>query len=371
VANSPLAKRARGLLQSIKKISFTLDTHIPEKSWINSGLLTTVRFIQPPEFPFLKGDFISRYSGRNVGKDKCEGEKDKVRGLWQGNTMTMKTFAEILLRGMSQVFLLNNVATGILFFAAIGYSSWFMGIGAMIGVLVGTFSARLLKYDSNDIQQGLYGYNGALVGLAIICFFGFNLPSVLALVFGAALSSIIRKGMSAWKVPPYTTPFIISTWIVMSLLIIFNIIPLQAARLSDARNVEIIPAVTKGMGQVMFLENVIAGIIVFVGILVSSRITACYALLGSSIGVAVAFASSFPLNMINIGMFGFNAVLCGIAFSGKKWTSLILAMASGIISVFMMYGIMKLGTITLTAPFVVSTWLVLLISRRVGAKHLL
>ncbi len=283
----------------------------------------------------------------------------------------MKIFAEILLRGMSQVFLLNNVTTGILFFAAIGYSSWFMGIGAIIGVLVGTFTALLLKYDRKDIQQGLYGYNGILVGLAIICVFGFNLVSVLALVFGAALSSIIRKGMSTWKVSPYTAPFIISTWIVMSLLIIFNIIPLQAGDMPEARHVDIIPAVTKGIGQVMFLENFIAGIIVFIGILVSSRIAACYALLGSSIGIAVAFASSFPLNMINIGMFGFNAVLCGIAFSNRKWTSLILATVSGIVSVFMMYGITKLGIITLTAPFVLSTWLVLLISRRVGAKQLL
>jgi len=110
----------------------------------------------------------------------------------------------------------------------------------------------------------------------------------------------------------------------------------------------------------LFLEDVIAGIIVFIGIFVSSRISAFYALLGSSIGVVVAFVSSFPLNMINIGVFGFNAVLCGIAFSSKKWTSLILATVSGIVSVFMMYGIMKLGVITLTSPFVISTWLILL-----------
>lgn len=327
--------------------------------------------IQSPESRFLEGTFISRYIGRNVGKDTCEGEEDAVRELWRGNTMDMKTFAVILLRGMSQVFLLNNVATGILFFAAIGYSSCFMGIGAFIGVLVGTSTALLLKYDRNDIQQGLYGYNGILVGLSIINFFGFNLPSVLALAFGAALSSIIRKGMSVWKVPPYTAPFIISAWIVMSLPIIFNIVPLRAGGVPEARYVDIIAAVTKGMGQVVFLENIVAGIMVFIGILVSSRISACYALLGASIGVVAAFASPFPLNMINSGMFGFNAVLCGIAFSNRRWTSLILATVSGMVSVFMMYGIMKLGVITLTAPFVLSTWLVLLFSQRVRAKHLL
>ena len=283
--------------------------------------------------------------------------------------MNIKTFTEILLRGMSQIFLLNNVTTGILFLAGICYNSRLMGVGAIIGVLIGTLTALFLKYDKNDIRLGLYGYNGALVGLALICFFGFSIPSVIALIFGSMLSSIIRKVMSTGKLPPYTAPFIISTWIVMSLLIIFDIIPLQAAHVPDARNVEIIPAVSKGMGQVIFQENIISGIIVFIGIFVSSRISAFSALLGSSIGVVVPFVFSFPLNMINIGMFGFNAVLCSIALSNKNWNSVILATGSGIVSVFITYGIMHLGIITLTAPFVLSTWLILLLNKIIKSAH--
>lgn len=277
--------------------------------------------------------------------------------------MNIKNFAEIILRGISQVFLVNNVTTGILFLAGIFYNSRDMGIGAIMGVFVGTFTALFLKYDTDDINQGLYGYNGALVGLAIVCFFGLNIPSVIALLLGSGLSSVVRKIMSTWKLPPYTAPFVISTWIVMFFLVTFKIIPLQAAPLSNAINLEIIPAVSKGIGQVMFQENVISGTILFIGILVSSRLSALYALLGALIGVVVAFVSSLPLSMINIGLFGFNAVLCGIAFSNKKWNYVILAMASSVVSVFITYGIMNLGIITLTAPFVISTWLFLLLEK--------
>jgi len=280
--------------------------------------------------------------------------------------MNTKNFAAIVFRGISQVFLLNNVTTGILFLVGIFYNSWIMGIGAIIGVFVGTFTALLLKYDKNDIEQGLYGYNSALVGLAIVYFFGFNIPSVIALFLGSILSSMMRKVMSTWKLPPYTAPFIISTWIVMFFIVTFKIVPLQAAPLSNASNLEIIPAVSKGIGQVMFQENIISGIIVFVGILVISRISALYALLGSSLGVIVSSAFSFPLNMINIGLFGFNAVLCGIAFSDKKWNYVILAAASSVVSVFITYGIMNLGIITLTAPFVISTWIILLLKKNLN-----
>ena len=276
--------------------------------------------------------------------------------------MTVKHFAEIVFRGISQIFLLNNVITGILFLAGAFYNSWLIGIGAVIGLLAGTFTALLFKYKRDDINNGLYGYNGALVGLATVYFFGFSMPSVIALFFGAVLSSIIMHFMIKRKFPPFTAPFIISTWIVMAIVLTLKIMPLKATQLPNASNVEIIPALSRGIGQVMFQENIFTGIILFIGILVCSRISALYALLGTGIGVVVAFMCSFPLSMITAGLFGFNGVLCGIALSGKKWHHGILAIASIVVSVFVMFGMSRLGIITLTAPFVISAWLVLLVS---------
>ena len=276
--------------------------------------------------------------------------------------MAIKNFAEIVLRGISQIFLLNNVITGILFLAGAFYNSWLIGIGAVIGLLAGTFTALLFKYKRDDINNGLYGYNGALVGLATVYFFGFNMPSVIALFFGAVLSSIIMHCMIKRKFPPFTAPFIISTWIVMAIVLTLKIMPLKATQLPNASNLEIIPALSRGIGQVMFQENIITGIILFIGILVCSRISALYALLGTGIGVIVACVCSFPLSMITAGLFGFNGVLCGIALSGKKWHHGILAIASIVVSVFVMFGMSRLGIITLTAPFVISAWLVLLVS---------
>ena len=276
--------------------------------------------------------------------------------------MAIRNFAEIILRGISQIFLLNNVITGILFLAGAFYNSWLIGIGVIIGVLTGTVTALILKYKRDDINQGLYGYNGALVGLATVYFFGFNMPSVIALFFGAVLSSIIMHCMIKRKFPPFTAPFIISTWIVMAIVLTLKIMPLKATQLPNASNLEIIPALSRGIGQVMFQENIITGIILFIGILVCSRISALYALLGTGIGVVVSFMCSFPLSMITAGLFGFNGVLCGIALSGKKWHHGILAIASIVVSVFVMFGMSRLGIITLTAPFVISAWLVLLVS---------
>lgn len=282
--------------------------------------------------------------------------------------MSTRNFAEIIFRGISQVFLLNNVIAGILFLIGIFYNSRAMGVGAVIGVLTGTSIALLFKYKQSDIQQGLYGYNSTLVALATIYFFGFNISSIAAAVFGSILSTIIMQRMMRWRLPPYTAPFIISTWILMSVLLSLDIIPMQILPLPIAHTIEIIPAVSKGIGQVMFQENTVTGIIFFIGILVSSRISAFYTLLGVLLGAIVALACSLPLNMVNVGLFGFNAVLCGIAFSRKKWSSLILAVMSITASVFMIYGMANSGMIALTSPFVISTWLALLVEK--GIKRM-
>lgn len=277
----------------------------------------------------------------------------------------LKNFVVIIFRGISQVFLVNNVITGILFLIGIFYNSCSIGIGAIIGVLVGTLTALFLKYDKNDIDQGLYGYNGTLVGLAIVCFFGLNIPSIIAIFFGSILSSILMRVMSTWRIPPYTAPFIVSTWIALLLLVKLSSIPLQIVPLPNADTLKIIPAVSKGIGQVMFQGDTITGMIFFIGLLISSRISALYALLGSVLGVAVASVFSFPLTMIHIGLFGFNGVLCGIAFSNKKWNYAIAAIASVVISIFITYGIINLGIIGLTSPFVISTWITLLLNNKV------
>ena len=76
--------------------------------------------------------------------------------------------------------------------------------------------------------------------------------------------------------------------------------------------------------MVMLQASVITGILFFIGILINSRISAVYALAGSTIGLLTYYCFPSLINLINIGIFGFNGVLCGIAFSDKKGILLFL-----------------------------------------------
>ena len=282
--------------------------------------------------------------------------------------MNVWNFLKIFFRGISQIMLVNNVITGILFLIGIFYNSWLMGIGAITGDLIGTFTAVLLKYNKNDIDNGLYGYNSALVGLAIIYFFGFNVSSIIAVIIGAVLSTIVMRSIRKTSAPAYTAPFIISTWILIVIILKFHIIQLKTIQTPTADNLEIISAFFNGIGQVMFQENVITGIIFLIGLIVYSRISTLYAVVGTATGIAIGFIFSFPINMLNMGLFGFNGVLCGIVFSNKNWYHMIITLISIIISSFIIYGMINLSIIALTSPFVLSTWLILIINNLLKNK---
>ena len=65
-----------------------------------------------------------------------------------------------------------------------------------------------------------------------------------------------------------------------------------------------------------------------------------------------------------MGLMGYNGVLCAIALGDKTLKSLVWASCSVLLSVVLQIIGMDLGITTLTAPFVVSVWVIM------GIQHL-
>lgn len=287
----------------------------------------------------------------------------------QGRKMKTINFLRIILRGIGQVMLQNNAITGLLFLIGIFYNSWIMGSGAIIGVITSTITAVILKYDKKDIHNGLYGFNGTLVGIALPFFFDASALLIGLIILGSILSSLVMNFMHEKKILPYTFPFIISTWALIILIKSFDLIPQQTQELVKVTNLQIISSLTMGFGQVMFQASIITGIIFFVAVLINSRLSAIYGLTGSILGALIGFLISAPLNLLNIGIFGFNGVLCGIAFADTKKYSYLFALVSIVISVLIIYGFLTFNLIALTAPFVFATWITLFLRKRILKRN--
>jgi urea transporter len=299
---------------------------------------------------------------------------------------------DTLLRGIGQVMFQNNPLTGLLFLVGIFVNSLKFGGAALLGVAASTLAAYLLGADRGLIRNGLFGFNGVLVGIGLAFFLEFDFLLAVYIVLGAVVSTIVMMALSnllsPWDMPALTAPFVLTAWLLLFAVYQFARIrpspliapvPLepQAAVQTQLRELatgaggltvaNLAHGFFRGVGEVMFQDNLLTGVIFLVAILVNSRVSAAFAALGSALALLTALAVGADGFSIYHGLYGFNAVLCAIALGGLffvlTWKSTVYALLAVVFSVPVFAAIAVLlspiGMPALTAPFVLTTWLFL------------
>ncbi|MDM1555814.1 urea transporter [Chryseobacterium indologenes] len=279
-------------------------------------------------------------------------------------------FLDHILKGIGQIMLQENRWTGLLFLIGIFMGSWQCGIAVLLSTAAGTFTAIKLKYSQSEINAGLYGFSAALVGVALAFLFETTILIWVLIIVGGVLAAIIQHFFIQKKIPVFTFPFIVITWILVFALHHFTHIP-PSAMLSA----EVIPSkyddfltCTNGFGEVIFQGGVLSGIIFFLAVFISSPIAALYGLAASILGAGLSQLNGEPIKEIHMGLFGFNAVLSAIVFSGVKKTDglwvLIAVLLTIIIDDLLIdnHCLDAMGGV-FTFPFVAGTWITLLIQK--------
>jgi urea transporter len=247
--------------------------------------------------------------------------------------------ADWTLRGISQVVFQNNLLTGLVILGAIFYNSGAYGVSCILGTVTATVTAFLLVADRNLIKGGLYGFNGALLGIGLNAYLSRNFTAgqypewrlYLYIVFGAAFTTVIFAALldtfGLAKVPALTAPFVLAAWLSIFAVLRFSHFhpgPLLIASLPHPFTgpthaytwTTWYKGVGKGIGEVFFQDNWITGYAILFGIFLNTRIGAFMALLGSVLAVGTAIVLGAPEATIQLGLYGFNAVLTAIALGG-------------------------------------------------------
>lgn len=277
-----------------------------------------------------------------------------------GYLQTIYQEMKTLLLGFSQVFLLQSALSGALILAGLFCNSWQLALLALLGCLVSRAVASLWRDTKSEIADGLYGFNGTLVGIAIGVYWEISWLSILLLVIGAALSTWLARAFRRHaQLPGLTAPFIIAVW---ALLLVSLLAPQGVGLLDSAAQLEegqplwrrLGVALGDSVGQVMFQANVLTGILFFLATAWESRRKALYALLGALIPMLVI--PFVPEAVWREGLLGYNAVLCAIYWAGTGERRLLYALLSVVLSVLLELLALYAGLIPLTAPFVLSVW---------------
>jgi urea transporter len=132
--------------------------------------------------------------------------------------LSVGSFLNACLRSISQVFLINNNMTGIIFIVALLASSVYAALFAVAGAIVAVAIASFLGANPADMSSGLYGFSPVLTAIALGCvFFEPSWRVALFAMFGTVVSVITQGALNAaiapLGVPTFTAAFVFVTWL--------------------------------------------------------------------------------------------------------------------------------------------------------------
>ncbi len=297
-------------------------------------------------------------------------------------------FVDINLRGIGQVMFQDNPLSGALFLAAIAWGAHAAGapeiaIGGVIAVVVATLTAQWLRVEKASLNAGLYGYNGVLVGLALATFIAPGPLLWVYVILGAAVSVVVMLGTARVTKPwggALTFPFVLTTWLL--LLATYGFAGLAGTALPAADVVapfESVAATRLGVGdfvqgvllsisQVFLKGSAVAALLLLAGLAVNSLAAAVFALGGAVLAVIVAHLFGAESDLITGGLLGFSPVLTAIALGTVFYlpsARVVVYAALGTVFTVIAQAALNVALTpfaipTLTAPFVLVSWLFLL-----------
>ncbi len=245
-----------------------------------------------------------------------------------------------ILNSYAQVFFSDNKLFGFILLL-ITFVDKYAGIYGLVSVLTTIGIAHFLGFSPNKISKGYYGFNSLLAGLGLGIYFQpgliLLLVVIMAGIFTLFISVALEGILGKYGLPYLSMPFVLSLWAFMLASRDFQALGLsergiytlnEIYRLGGFRAVRFYswwaelglpPAVRSyflSLGAILFQQNVFAGLLMAIGLLIYSRIAFSLSLLGFF--TAFLFYKLIGASFTEVGYsyIGFNYILSAIALGG-------------------------------------------------------
>ena len=279
------------------------------------------------------------------------------------------------LRSFSQVIFINHPLSGALLLLAFLLQSPWMALLALVGMAAANTVSRLLNLGQTLREQGIHGFNGALVGCAaaVLSESSSLFDAALVAIFVAVGGGLTTVMIELWRrrfhrrgdPPALTLPFCLTTWGLV--VLVSPRIPDSIETVRAAASTSTLPALALGIphsfGQVFLCSDLASGWLVLLAVAVASPMAAALGTCGAGIGMITALASGTDPAAIAQGLWGYNGVLVAIALGGifhaPGVRSLVIALIGVALASLLqaMQGRWIGNLPPLTLSFVLTTWI--------------
>lgn len=214
-------------------------------------------------------------------------------------------------KGTGQVIFLNSDESGKILLASLAFGDPLTAAMAGLGSFSSSVVAKYTNLDTNMYENGLYSYNGCLVGCAAAVFFcpGSVLGASALTVVGATTSTFVTASLSKSisGMPQWTLAFNLVT---LTALLRSPPTPSPDALVPAATSaLDLFLSPLVGLSQIFVVESVLSGAGVLLAIGIYSPQLAGHALMGSAVGCVSGVLLGAPVGDIAAGLWGYNSAL--------------------------------------------------------------
>lgn len=279
-----------------------------------------------------------------------------------------------ILRGVSQVFFLRNSLTGLLLVVGLALTDPRLAVLVVLGSTVQS-AAAWIAGPRELVEDGLMGYNGALVGAAASLSMTRLNDTALSLnmtVIGALacipVHLILRRlfetaPLRRFDLPVVTAPFCIVAGLLFGVL--QPIIEPGPITTSDAAGHGSLLGVFNAFAEVMLADGLLTGLLILVALLVGSWAIGLWGLLGAVLALLLGLLITGDMIPVSTGLIGYSAVLAAIALGGvftagrPAGQRLLCVVVGVILAVALRWVLDPTPLPTYTWPFLIAMWAVL------------
>src|SRR6266508_2406201 len=132
--------------------------------------------------------------------------------------LTPTNMTNALFRGIGEVMFQDKLATGVIFLFAIFVNSRISALFALLGSVLGGWTAWTIGARGIAIFHGLYGFNSVLTGIALCgLFYVLTWRSAIYALVAAIITALVFAAIAVFLapigMPALTAPFVLVTWI--------------------------------------------------------------------------------------------------------------------------------------------------------------
>ena len=285
-----------------------------------------------------------------------------------------------LLRSYASIFFIPDAKIGAFFLLA---TFWFpnSAIAGLLSAIIGTATARFFQFS--NISSGLYAYNSLLVGLAL----GASFEMSTYLLGVIVLSSILTIFMTVtvadalWRferIPALSLPFVIVAVTLTFASQGFNELErYQHHQLVQSLHIPaFIDHFLTALGATFFTPHPVAGLLIFIGILLASPYLGFLAVSGYIVGYflyqILSGSADNPMNYTNAFNFILTTMALGGIFMVPRLSSFVVALLGAALAALVTMATQSFmqvyGLPVMAIPFLLTTLIILAaLSKRVGS----